>query len=59
MPNAQSAPGWLVPQQRINLSPVPQQTGLCVLGLGVRPVVSMGLRPFFAISAESLPHLPR
>ena len=31
--------------------------GLRVLGLGVWPVVSMGFRPFFAIGAESLPHI--
>jgi hypothetical protein len=47
MPNAQSAPGWLVPQQRINLSPVPQQTGAVCAWAGCSARCEHGTPAFF------------
>ena len=54
MANAQNAPGWLVPQKRINLPAVPQQSLWCAWA-GVWAVFCMGCRHLFAIGADLPP----
>ena len=59
MANAQSAPGWLVPQQRINLPPVPQQTGAVCAWAGRLACCEHGILAFFRYRCRVSPsHTP-